>query len=198
MDAAEYRSTLAALGITQQGAADLLGVSLRSSQGYASGAPIPGPVDRLLKLHLAHSPPPAPPPTPTDPPERLFAAHGKTQTMAAWAAELCMPRRTIESRLRYGWTVEQALTRGRAKPGPRRSDAPAMTARPAPPRQSRARYKNIAGRTYGHLTAVDYAGDKRWHCRCVCGETVTVAKTNLRAGRTTSCGCGGAGRARAP
>jgi len=213
MNADEYQAIIAALGITQRQAADLLGVSHRSSAGYATGQPIPGPVARLLTLYrnlgLAEAvrvmdgpPPPLPPPSPVvganpDSAGR-YTAHGKTQTLAQWATELCMPRRTLESRLRqYGWTVEQALTPGRGKPGPRQpgASAPVMTARPVPPRQPRARYEDIAGRVYGHLTAVAWAGDKSWHCRCVCGTMKTVAKTNLRSGRQTSCGCGGAGPA---
>jgi len=219
-DAAQYRAALAALKLTQQQAADLLRVSLRASQGYATGQPIPGPVAELLTLYLtlgttdraaisragqrlkaeaATAPVDGNPAHgKKGPMAEIFTAHGKSQTLDQWATDLGLPRRTIESRLRqYGWTVEQALTPGRAKSGPRRpgADAPAMTARPAPPRQSRARYEDIAGRKYGHLTPVTYAGDKSWHCRCACGQVVTVPKTNLRSGRTKSCGCGGAGPA---
>jgi DNA-binding transcriptional regulator YiaG len=49
MTPAGYRETLAALGLTQQGAADFLGVSLRTSHGWAAGdARIPVAVAKLL------------------------------------------------------------------------------------------------------------------------------------------------------
>ena len=46
----QYRQALAALSLTQQSAADLLGLDLRTSQRYASGASkIPRPVAILLQ-----------------------------------------------------------------------------------------------------------------------------------------------------
>jgi hypothetical protein len=50
MTAAEYRSLLSALGATQAKAAKRLGISIRSSNSYANGAPIPIPTARLLRL----------------------------------------------------------------------------------------------------------------------------------------------------
>lgn len=46
----QYRNHIAALGLSQQGAADFLGVSLRTSHGWANGDPIPEAVAKLLRL----------------------------------------------------------------------------------------------------------------------------------------------------
>lgn len=44
------------------------------------------------------------------------------------------------------------------------------------------------GTEFGRLTVTHYLG-KRCKCTCTCGNTVTVASTKLRTGRTQSCGC---------
>lgn len=41
---------------------------------------------------------------------KLLSAHGKTQTIAAWARELGLDPMAIKNRIRRGWPVEQALT----------------------------------------------------------------------------------------
>lgn len=47
----QYRTAIAALGLTQHQAAEWLGVSPRSSQGYALGEyPVPEPIAKLLRL----------------------------------------------------------------------------------------------------------------------------------------------------
>ncbi len=48
MTSTEYRAALAALGLTQAEAATYFGFSIRSSNGYANGAPIPEVVARFL------------------------------------------------------------------------------------------------------------------------------------------------------
>lgn len=51
MTANQYRKALDALGLTQQSAADFLGVSLRTSQGYALAEyPVPETIAKLLRL----------------------------------------------------------------------------------------------------------------------------------------------------
>ena len=51
MTAAEFRVAIAALGLTQGGAAELLGVCLRSVNGYAAGTHrILGPVELVLNV----------------------------------------------------------------------------------------------------------------------------------------------------
>jgi hypothetical protein len=44
----EYRAALKSLSLTQGEAADLLGMSIRTSHGYATGAAIPEIVSRML------------------------------------------------------------------------------------------------------------------------------------------------------
>ncbi len=58
---------------------------------------------------------------------------------------------------------------------------------------------DLTGRTFGRLTIVREApkvvfpsasyGRRMWRCKCECGKKVTVHDTNLRTGRTKSCGC---------
>jgi DNA-binding transcriptional regulator YiaG len=50
----DYRATLAALNLSQMGAAKLLGVDERTSRRWAIGErPVPEPVSRFLRLLLA-------------------------------------------------------------------------------------------------------------------------------------------------
>jgi len=56
------------------------------------------------------------------------------------------------------------------------------------------RGKNIAGRSFGYLTAVEPTAerDRRdvvWRCRCKCGNTVMVSATRLLRQNDLSCGC---------
>ena len=50
MTAAQYRAALERLDLTQGTAAQWLGISIRSSHGYANGAPIPTAIAKLLRL----------------------------------------------------------------------------------------------------------------------------------------------------
>lgn len=53
MSPAQYKAAIASLGLSQQRAGDWLGVSPRTSQGWAIGEyPIPEPVAKLLRLML--------------------------------------------------------------------------------------------------------------------------------------------------
>jgi transcriptional regulator with XRE-family HTH domain len=53
MSATEYRDALAKLGLTQVGAARLMGVSDRTSRRWASGEQdIPPPVERLIRAYI--------------------------------------------------------------------------------------------------------------------------------------------------
>lgn len=50
----QYRKALAKLGVSQEGAADILGIGKRTSQGYALGeSDVPEPLAVLLRLVLA-------------------------------------------------------------------------------------------------------------------------------------------------
>lgn len=55
------------------------------------------------------------------------------------------------------------------------------------------RRHDLTGQRFGRLIALR-PGEKigsrtAWECRCDCGNTITVETTQLRAGRTRSCGC---------
>ena len=52
MTPAQYRKALEALGLTQGSAAEFLGVSIRTSHGYANGEPIPEGYAKLLRLMI--------------------------------------------------------------------------------------------------------------------------------------------------
>jgi hypothetical protein len=50
MNQTQYRTALERLGLTQETAAEFLGVSLRTSHGYANGSSIPEATAKLLRL----------------------------------------------------------------------------------------------------------------------------------------------------
>jgi transcriptional regulator with XRE-family HTH domain len=52
MTGKQYKAALAALGMTQEDAAAFLHISLRTSSGYANGAPIPEATAKLLRLMI--------------------------------------------------------------------------------------------------------------------------------------------------
>ena len=55
-------------------------------------------------------------------------------------------------------------------------------------------HKDIIGHRFGLLEVIEYAGNKSGHkyfwCRCDCGNMTRVSLSHLRAGSTSSCGCG--------
>jgi UDP-glucose 6-dehydrogenase len=53
MTGEHYKQIIKQLGLNQRTAAEFLGISLRHSQSYAGGYPIPKPVRMLLKLMIA-------------------------------------------------------------------------------------------------------------------------------------------------
>ena len=61
------------------------------------------------------------------------------------------------------------------------------------PYKKSAQFIDETGNQYGRLKVL-YRSDKQgtkvyWHCLCSCGTEVDVQSTDLRSGRTTSCGC---------
>ena len=61
-------------------------------------------------------------------------------------------------------------------------------------RFNRGRAKNIAGKQFGYLTAIEPTGEKHrkdfiWRCVCKCGKEVEYPATRLLTGNTLSCGC---------
>ena len=61
-------------------------------------------------------------------------------------------------------------------------------------RFNRGRAKDIAGKQFGYLTAIEPTGEKNrkdyiWRCVCKCGKEVEYPATRLLLGNTVSCGC---------
>ncbi len=50
MTANQYRAAMDKLGLSQAGAAEFLGIGIRTSHGYANGEAIPEPIAKLLRL----------------------------------------------------------------------------------------------------------------------------------------------------
>lgn len=48
--------------------------------------------------------------------------------------------------------------------------------------------KNLVGATFGEWTVLEYAGSRKWLCKCSCGEIKEVLSGNLKRGDSTSCG----------
>ena len=48
--------------------------------------------------------------------------------------------------------------------------------------------KNLANQAFGELTAIEYAGNGKWKCKCSCGKEVIVSGYDLTSGHTKSCG----------
>lgn len=65
-----------------------------------------------------------------------------------------------------------------------------ITTNHSKPRNS---FQDLAGQRFGRLTVIKRAfigkGNVRWHCYCNCGEQCTILASQLKSGRTTSCGC---------
>ena len=53
----------------------------------------------------------------------------------------------------------------------------------------REKIRDITGMEFGELTVIGYLGQKKWACKCSCGEITSVSKGNLLNGSTVSCGC---------
>ncbi|MBR4289260.1 MAG: hypothetical protein IKT52_01300 [Oscillospiraceae bacterium] len=61
-------------------------------------------------------------------------------------------------------------------------------------RFNRGRTKDLTGKQFGYLTAIEPTGEKNrkdyiWRCRCKCGKEVEFPATRLLTGNTVSCGC---------
>lgn len=48
---------------------------------------------------------------------------------------------------------------------------------------------DLTGKIFGDLTVLKYLGNKRYLCKCSCGNTKEVATYSLTSGAVTSCGC---------
>jgi hypothetical protein len=48
---------------------------------------------------------------------------------------------------------------------------------------------DLTGQKFGELTVISYSGDGKWNCKCSCGNITQVKTTNLKYGKSKSCGC---------
>lgn len=51
------------------------------------------------------------------------------------------------------------------------------------------KFKDLTGKKFTNLTALRYMGKSKWLCECICGNKTIVYITDLKSGRTKSCGC---------
>lgn len=49
-------------------------------------------------------------------------------------------------------------------------------------------HKDIRDEVFGHLKVLDYVGDSKWLCKCDCNKLTIVRGSDLKSGRTVSCG----------
>lgn len=50
-------------------------------------------------------------------------------------------------------------------------------------------FLDITGQRYGRLVAIRFVGNKKWLFRCDCGIEKEINGSNVRLGKSTSCGC---------
>lgn len=77
---------------------------------------------------------PKPKPKAIPRPAKLYTYNGRLMPLSAWADHLGIPKRSLAARLRYGWTIEETLSRpkGWQKPKPN----PPLNSQPQPKPQS--------------------------------------------------------------
>lgn len=52
-----------------------------------------------------------------------------------------------------------------------------------------SRFVDLAGRRFGRLVVLYYAGRSKWACQCDCGGVAKADTRNLNGGHSNSCGC---------
>lgn len=147
--------------------------------------------------------------TPDPPPRfgrhRVILFGGYIGTVSDWASHLLIPPGTLIARLAAGWTEEDALTKHYELSFSKRwrkADALAKVKAEADKamadRVARVKPIPMIGRRFGRLVVVEEAGRNplKWKCECDCGATTCVTGGNLRKGRSQSCGCGRAVKAK--
>lgn len=50
-------------------------------------------------------------------------------------------------------------------------------------------FNDIEGQKFGRLTVLGFMGDRKWLCKCDCGNQKAIAARHFKNGSTTSCGC---------
>jgi hypothetical protein len=125
---------------------------------------------------------------------RIETAFGKSQALAAWAREYGVKYTMLKDRMRLGWSLEEALTRGKRDT---RKLRPEDAASPLN-HSGKKKFAAYVGEKIGRLTVTAYTpGSKTtktratFSCACVCGKTLTCSPYNLlySASPEPSCGC---------
>lgn len=108
---------------------------------------------------------------------RFYTINGETKNLQQWCDSYSIKRGTVNTRLKYGWSIEDAL---------------------ANPVKSKDRDRTcLIGKRFGRLVVIKYAGDDhikldnnpRWVCKCDCGKEIITTSYRLNSGHTKSCGC---------
>lgn len=51
------------------------------------------------------------------------------------------------------------------------------------------KFIDLTGQRFGKLIAIEYAGDKKWLFKCDCGNEKVIRTSDVKLGKTQSCGC---------
>lgn len=105
-----------------------------------------------------------------------YTIDGITKNLQQWCDYYNINRGTVVTRLKNGWTIEDALTK--------------------PVKKERDR-TSLIGKRFAKLLVEAYAGDEYigadnnspWLCLCDCGNHTIASTCKLKSGHTTSCGC---------
>ena len=49
--------------------------------------------------------------------------------------------------------------------------------------------KNLINKKFNRLSVIEYTVNKKWLCKCDCGNIKEISTSNLTLGRIKSCGC---------
>jgi hypothetical protein len=103
---------------------------------------------------------------------RTVTIDGVTLTVAEWLKRTGITRQGLWLRRKAGMSEAEALT--------------------VPPKSNQP--IDITGQTFGRMVALrlaspDRRGNRRWMCVCECGAQRIANQSNLRSGKTRSCGC---------
>lgn len=101
---------------------------------------------------------------------RLIVYDDKEKTITEWAQIKGLNIKTIEGRLRDGWTIEDSLNT-----------------------QLIPKIKDLTNMRFGRLTVVSMSKITNskvvWTCKCDCGNIKNILSYSLHSGATKSCGC---------
>lgn len=103
---------------------------------------------------------------------KLYTIDGVTKNLQQWCDFYGIRRCVVDSRLKRGWDILDALTRPKISYD----------------------YEALVGKKFGMLTVSKFLGKEKnkppmYECLCDCGNTAVVRGDKLSGGITKSCGC---------